>query len=76
MLTEAQTVDLYRERTDGNRDLVRWTLDNARHEQRVKLDEETHLLTEFDYEECATWDERMRQATTYLINGCARSGPA
>jgi hypothetical protein len=33
------------------------TRDNARQWQRVKPDEESHVLSELDFEEGATWDD-------------------
>lgn len=42
--------DAYAAATDSTRHLVRWTRNNARQEQRIKPDEETHLLAELDYE--------------------------
>jgi len=50
MLTEEQAADAYREVTDNTRHLVRWTCDNARREQRVKPDPETHPLAQLDFE--------------------------
>jgi hypothetical protein len=44
MLTEEQRAGAYREMTDSTRRLVRATRDNARREQRVKPDSETHPL--------------------------------
>jgi hypothetical protein len=57
MLTEEQAAAAYAEATDGCRPLVRATPENARHEQRVKPDEESHVLSELDFDEGATWDD-------------------
>jgi hypothetical protein len=42
--------EAYEAATDGCRCLVRWTRDNARREQRVKPDTETHPLAQLDFE--------------------------
>ena len=63
--------DAYAEATDSTRRSVRWTRDNARREQRVKPDPETHPLAEFDYEEGATLDEDMPQATPLRASTCS-----
>jgi len=57
MLTEEQAANAYEAATDGCRRSVLGTQDDARHERRVKPDEEVHPLAELDYEEGATWDE-------------------
>jgi hypothetical protein len=43
--------------TDGSRHTLVGTRDNARQWQRVKPDEESHVLSELDFEEGATWDD-------------------
>ena len=53
MLTEEQAANAYEEVTDGYHALVRLTSDNARQWQRVKPDEESHVLSELDFEEGA-----------------------
>ena len=50
MLTEEQAADAYREMTHGCRYLIPPTSHIVRQAQRVKPDEETHLLAELDYE--------------------------
>jgi hypothetical protein len=71
MLTEEQAADAYEEATDGCRRLDRATQDNARTVCRVKPDEETHLLAGLDYEERATWNELVPQATPLRASTCA-----
>jgi hypothetical protein len=53
-ITEEQRADAYREMTDSTRHLVRGTRDNARREQRVKPDPESHPVAELDYEKDST----------------------
>jgi len=43
--------------TDGSRHTLAGTRDNAPQWQRVKPDEESHVLSELDFEEGATWDD-------------------
>jgi hypothetical protein len=43
--------------TDGSRHTLVGTRDNARQWQRVKPDEESHVLSELDFEEGATCDD-------------------
>jgi hypothetical protein len=50
MPTVEDLAEAYEAATDGCRCLVGGMHNNARHEQRVKPDEETHLLAELDYE--------------------------
>lgn len=57
MLTEEQVAAHYADATDGCRRLDRATQDDARYERRVKPDEESHVLSELDFEEGATWDD-------------------
>ncbi len=66
MLTEEQAANAYEQATDGCRPLVRLTSDHARQWQRVKPDEESHALSELDFEEGATWDEPL--ITTPLLH--------
>jgi hypothetical protein len=56
MFTEEDSAAGYAKATDGCRCLDRATQDDARYEQRVKPDEESHVLSELDFEEGATWD--------------------
>jgi hypothetical protein len=53
MLTEEQVAAHYADATDGCRRLDRATQDDARYERRVKPDEESHVLSELDFEEGA-----------------------
>ena len=46
--------DLYRDATDSTRQLVWWTRESARQEQRFKPDEETNPLAAPDYEKAST----------------------
>ena len=57
LITEEQAAIAYEEATDGCRPLVRLTSDHVRQWQRVKPDEESHVLAELDFEEGATWDD-------------------
>ena len=57
LITEEQAAIAYEEATDGCRRSVLGTRDNALHWQRVKPDEESHVLAELDFEEGATWDD-------------------
>jgi len=57
MLTEEQSANAYEEATDGCRPSLVGTRNNARQWQRVKPDEESHVLAELDFEEGATWDD-------------------
>ena len=57
MLTEEQASSAYEQATDGCRHSLLGTRDNARQWQRVKPDEESHVLSELDFEEGATWDD-------------------
>jgi len=70
MFTEEDGAAAYAEATDGCRHLVQ-VRNNAREEHRVKPDVETHPLAELDYEEGATWDEHMPQATPLRASTCA-----
>lgn len=56
MLTEEQAASAYEQATDGCRRSVIGTRDNAPQWQRVKPDEESHVLSELDFEEGVTWD--------------------
>lgn len=71
MPTVEDLIAAYEDATDSTRHLVRWTRDNPQQRRRVKPDEEFHALAEFDYEEGATWDEHMRQATPLRASTCA-----
>jgi hypothetical protein len=53
MLTEEQAASAYEQATDGCRRSVIGTRDNAPQWQRVKPDEESHVLSELDFEEGA-----------------------
>jgi hypothetical protein len=57
MPIEEQAASAYELAADGCRRLVRVTSDNARTVCRVKPDEESHVLSELDFEEGATWDD-------------------
>ena len=50
MITNRNSEDAYVEATDGCRYLIPPTSHIVRQAQRVKPDEETHLLAELDYE--------------------------
>src|ERR1019366_7943369 len=49
MPTVEDLAEAYEAATDGCRHLVRWTRANARREQRVKPDSETHPLAQLDF---------------------------
>jgi hypothetical protein len=72
MLTEEQAANAYEEATDGCRRSVLVTRDNAPQWQRVKPDPEVNPLAELDYEEGATWDQHVPQATPLRAHTCAR----
>lgn len=57
LITEEQAASAYEQATDGCRRLDRAMQDDARYERRVKPDEESHVLSELDFEEGATWDD-------------------
>ena len=57
MLTEEQASADYADAKDRCRRSLVGTRDNARQWQRVKPDEESHVLSELDFEEGATWDD-------------------
>jgi len=71
MLTEEQAANAYEEMTDGCRRSLVGTRDNARQWQRVKPDEESHVLSELDFEEGARWDQHVPQATPLRASTCA-----
>jgi len=52
LITEEQAA-AYEAVTDGSRHTLVGTRDNARQWQRVKPDEESHVLSELDFEEGA-----------------------
>jgi len=52
-----EAASAYEQATDGCRPLGRLAIDHARQWQRVKPDEESHVLSELDFEEGATWDD-------------------
>jgi hypothetical protein len=57
MLAEEQAATAYAEATDGCRHSLLGTRKNVRQWQRVKPDEESHVLSELDFEEGAIWDD-------------------
>ena len=57
MRAEEQAANAYEEVTDGCRHSLVGTRDNAPQWQRVKPDEESHVLSELDFEEGATWED-------------------
>lgn len=69
MVTEEQAASAYEQATDGCRRSLLRTRDNARQWQRVKPDEESHVLSELDFEEGATWNEPL--VTTPLLHLCS-----
>ena len=69
MLTEEEAAAAYAEATDGRRDSLPRTRDNARQWQRVKPDPETNPLADLDCEKVPTWDEP--QITTPLPHLCS-----
>ena len=82
MLALEQAASAYEQATDGCRPSLVGTRNNARQWQRVKPDEESHVLSELDFEEGATWDdlvlttpELVRRTDSIGIQSPALYGP-
>ncbi|MGA8149365.1 MAG: hypothetical protein WB952_00190 [Terriglobales bacterium] len=82
MLAEERAAADYADATDGCRRSVIGKQDNAPQWQRVKPDEESHVLSELDFEEGVTWDdlvlttpERVRRTDSIGIQSSVLYGP-